>query len=134
RSKEYDDFLDKWNSLPNTNTIVNENSYPAMAAADLVLTDGVSSLYEAQIFKKPIVYYERAGHTKFTQLGEKWMRGVHTVSKLDDLVPTIEKLLFGKNDLEAIEEENFKQLTKGFPTQAILDFIVKDLRKGKFNS
>lgn len=108
---EFDAWMRDWSALPNT-AVVSETDYgPTLAASDVMITDGLSMLVEYQLFAKPVVFFERAGHRPFTAIGERVVRGVHAVHTGTDVRGLAEKFLGGEPDpLRARQEENVREL------------------------
>jgi hypothetical protein len=103
---DYDAWLDRWRALPNT-AVGNPGEYPAaLAAADLLITDGLSMLVEFQLFERPLIFVERDGHRPFNEIGEMVRRGAHTACA-EDVRSLAEKLLASENDpLRPIQQAN----------------------------
>jgi CDP-glycerol glycerophosphotransferase (TagB/SpsB family) len=70
----------------------------ALAAADLLITDGVSSLVEFQVFERPLIFVDRPGHRPFNEIGEIVCRGVHSVTCAEHAGRLAEKLLADRQD------------------------------------
>lgn len=126
---EYHDFMQSWEALPNTEVLVQTNSYPAVAAADVVLSDGISILYEAQILRKNIVFIENPNHVLFTDYGEKLARGFHREENIEQALLLTEQLLDTKNnDLLDFQIENTAAWLKNDkPEQAIIEEMVEEI-------
>ncbi|GFH40303.1 hypothetical protein [Pseudolactococcus insecticola] len=71
------DFEKRWAELPNTAIVDDIGMYALIKASDLVIAEGVSVLYEAQILRKPIIWLEKANHMPLSEDGEALMSGVH---------------------------------------------------------
>lgn len=66
-----DDWLARWSALPNTRVEVGESAAASFAAADYLITDGISFLAEWPLAKKrPAIFMENPEHWPFTELGE----------------------------------------------------------------
>ncbi|MBJ7642424.1 hypothetical protein [Weissella confusa] len=131
-TEKYNQFLDEWNALPNAGFIVGESNYPYSAAADVVLTDGISSLYEVQLQDTPIVYLERFDHVAFSEIGEKWMTGVHREQSLDGALNSVETLLGADDSLREQQIENAKMvLSETNVATKILDDMVAEFESEK---
>lgn len=126
--KEYNTFLDAWNALPNTGILEKAVQYPATQAADVVLTDGISSLYEMQIQTKPIVGLIRPDHSAWGPTGEKLMRGIHVVQTAEEAQAEVERLLTEPNDLASVEAENTAAwVANRHPETAIINEMVQEM-------
>lgn len=127
-SDEYEAFLEEWNKLDNTEYFVGKSSYAAVAAADVILSDGISVLYEAQVIGKPIVYIENDGHVQFTSFGERLMAGVHRFDDIALALGAVERLSETEDDLADVQKENVKPwLAVAQPEQVILQEMVDEL-------
>ncbi len=72
-SEEYDKYLERWNSLPNT-TIIDENSYlDLFATSDAMLTDSISFIAEYLYVNQPMLYLTRKEQC-YSELGEECMK------------------------------------------------------------
>jgi hypothetical protein len=111
RRSDYDAWLERWTALPNT-AVDEPGGYPAtLAAADLLITDGLSLLVEYQFFERPLIFVERPGHRPFNEIGEVVCRGVHSVSYTEDVRRLAEKLLAdGQDPLQPVQRENVARL------------------------
>ena len=68
---ELDDWLARWNALPNTSVEVGESAAESFAAADYLITDGISFLAEWPLAKNvPAIFMENSAHWPFTEVGE----------------------------------------------------------------
>jgi glycerol-3-phosphate cytidylyltransferase len=124
---DYDNWLLEWEALPNTAIIDGTNVYPAMAAADIVLTDGGLGLYEAQILQRPVIFFEREDHEPFTVLGLSWAEGVHKVSTMSEFAVQLNKLLTTPDELLPKQRENMAVLMDNqFPVEMIIQDILND--------
>jgi hypothetical protein len=127
-SADYEAFLTKWEQLENTEYFVGKSSYAAVAAADVVLSDGISVLYEAQIIGKPIVYIENEGHVPFTQFGEQLMAGVHRYQTIENALEAVERFTMMDDNLLSIQKENVRPwLAVEHPEQVILQEMVNEI-------
>lgn len=123
----YDEFIQRWQTLPNTSYLVKQGSYPAIAAADVILTDGISILFEGQILSKPIIFIEREGHVDFTDVGSRFMQGVHHVKHVDRALELVERLLHAPDELKQQQAENVAPwLVNSQPELTIMQSILND--------
>jgi hypothetical protein len=66
-----DDWLEGWSALPNASVEVGESAAESFAAADYLLTDGISFLAEWPLAKNvPAIFMENPEHWPFTAIGE----------------------------------------------------------------
>jgi hypothetical protein len=104
---DYDAWLDHWRALPNT-AVTHPGEYPAtLAAADLLIVDGLSMLVEFQLFERPLIFIERRDHRPFNDIGEMVRRGAHTATSVADVRALADQLLRdGSDPLQPIQREN----------------------------
>jgi hypothetical protein len=66
-----DDWLARWSALPNARVEVGESAAGSFAAADYLVTDGISFLAEWPLAKGlPAIFMENPEHWPFTEVGE----------------------------------------------------------------
>jgi hypothetical protein len=123
---DYDAWLELWSALPNT-AVSDPGNYPAtIAAADLLLTDGLSMLVEFQLFERPLVFVERQDHSPFNEIGELVRRGAHSTTCVADARRLAEKLVAaGSDSLQPVQRENVATL---FGPPGAADRILAVLR------
>lgn len=108
---DFDAWMSEWAALPNTDVLSETDYGPTLAASDLMVTDGLSMLVEYQILTKPVIFFERAGHRPFNAIGERVVRGVHTVHTVDEARSVADRLLGGEPDpLRHRQRENVRVL------------------------
>ncbi len=93
-----DDFMSRWNALPNTEVFGGGDYASLFAASDVLVTDGLSWLIEYQIVTKPVVFLERAGHRPFNSLGRLAVCGVHTLSDVASATALVDGFAAGRSD------------------------------------
>lgn len=85
-----DDWLARWSALPNARVEVGESAAESFAAADYLVTDGISFLAEWPLAKGvPGIFMENPEHWPFTELGSLAAAAnvvVREVSELDELL------------------------------------------------
>lgn len=93
-------FFEDWERLANTGVLENGGYIPAMKAADLCITDGLSLLIEYQLTRKPLIYIERPDHTPFSEAGSRVMAGAHFVDSddMDGVWALVERFRAGEPD------------------------------------
>ena len=103
--------MSAWAALPHCSVLSETDYGPTLAASDLMVTDGLSMLVEYQLFTKPVIFFERAGHRPFNAIGERVVRGVHTVHTVGELRRLAEKFLGGEPDpLRDRQRDNVRAL------------------------
>jgi hypothetical protein len=85
-----DNWLERWSALPNASVEVGESAAESFAAADYLLTDGISFLAEWPLAKNlPGLFMENPEHWPFTEIGTLAAAAnvvVHGVGELDGLL------------------------------------------------
>lgn len=85
-----DDWLARWSALPNAKVEIGESAAASFAAADYLVTDGISFLAEWPLSKKsPAIFMENPEHWPFTEIGSLAAAAnamVREVSELDGLL------------------------------------------------
>ena len=123
----FDNWLAAWDSLPNTAVSTSGGYVSVLAAADLLITDGLSVLVEYQLLERPIIFFEREGHRAFNEIGEVARRGAHTVRTVSEARHVAEPLLKGGPDpLAPIQRQNAQRL---FGDSHSADRILATLRE-----
>jgi hypothetical protein len=111
---EFDAWLRDWTALPNTAVLSEDDYGPTLAASDVMVTDGLSMLVEYQLFEKPVIFFERAGHRPFNAIGERVVGGVHPAHTMAEVRVLAEKFLGGHPDpLRDRQRENVHRLFGG---------------------
>ena len=128
---EFDAWMRAWTALPNTTVVAEADYGPTLAASDVMVTDGLSMLVEYQLFTKPVIFFERAGHRPFNAIGERVVGGVHPVHTVDEVRELAEKFLGGEPDpLRARQQENVQELFGSDDTVAqILDVLRTEIAR-----
>jgi hypothetical protein len=128
---EFDAWTAAWVALPNTAVVAEADYGPTLAASDVMVTDGLSMLVEYQLFTKPVIFFERAGHRPFNAVGERVVGGVHPVHTVDEVRALAEKFLCGEPDpLRARQQENVRELFgSGDSVAQILDVLRTEIAR-----
>lgn len=95
-----------------------------MKAVDVIITDGISMLYEPQIIGKPIVFIERSDYRSFSKTGEIFSRGVHHAKNINEAQEKVEFLLENDDPLFRQQQEN---VAEAFPIRNAAENIVNDI-------
>jgi len=81
-----DDWLARWSTLPNARVEVGESAAESFAAADYLLTDGISFLAEWPLAKNvPGLFMENPEHWPFTEIGSLAAAANVRVSEVGEL-------------------------------------------------
>jgi len=128
---DIDEFLSGWNALPNT-SIDREPEYALLfAAADILLTDGISFLGEFQVTGKPVVFIEREGHWPFSIVGERVVQGTYRCADVQSALEQVLHLRNGGQDpLSSTRSQISSELIlePGNSASLILDEIRRGLK------
>lgn len=125
---DYDDWLAAWTALPNTAYWTGHYA-AALAAADVVVTDGPSVLTESQVLDKPVLFVERPDHTPFNEAGKILAEGVHRLGSVGEVRAEFAALqAAGADPLAQTQRRNVERLF-GAPGAAarILDVLRDEI-------
>lgn len=123
------DWRKQWDALPNTATLVEPSYERYLAAAEVVVTDGISLLIEAQVAEKPVVFIERPDHLPFNDVGRMVKQGVHSVRSVEQAQDSVRALVADQDPLAERQRDIVHSLL-GEPGAAgrILDAIREQAR------
>ncbi|MGZ6906729.1 MAG: hypothetical protein ACXVJ7_03560 [Acidimicrobiia bacterium] len=107
---EFEDWHTRWSALPNTATSTHGRYAGVLAASDLLVTDGLSLLVEYQLFERPVIYFERAGHRPFNRIGQIVRQGAHAVTTTADARRVAARLLDEPDPLVGNQRDNVARL------------------------
>jgi len=124
--RDYDAWCAAWNALPNTATSAPGRYAGVLAAADVVITDGLSMLVETQVVGRPLVFIERDGHRPFNEIGTIVMRGAHTAADVPAARKCATALVADGDPLAAAQKDNVRRL---FGDDVSTTLIMTTLRK-----
>lgn len=110
-------LLDSWKKefLDTPNRVLAETwEYgDVLRNADLILTDGISILFESQIFAKPVIFLERSDHLAFTAEAENLLNGIYRFEskEFDEALELATHLLRSKRNhyKRALQRRNMNQ-------------------------
>lgn len=128
--EDVEEFWRRWRALPNTGQHLNGDYLSLLTASDLLVTDGISALFEYQLAYKPVVFVERPDHIAFNRLGKIAVQGVHRVDDVPGARAAAEPLLAGTPDpLEATQRANMERLFGASEDvgAAIVDYIAREI-------
>jgi hypothetical protein len=120
-------WLHAWNALPNTAVLRDADYMPALAASDLMITDGLSMLVEYQVLTKPLIFLERPGHRPFNDIGELLSEGFHTVHNVSSARRKAAELLSAPDPLAERQQQIVAELFGTEPAPAA-ERILTELR------
>lgn len=114
-------LLDSWKkeflSTPNRVLAETWEYGDILRNADLILTDGISILFESQIFAKPVIFLERSDHLAFTAEAENLLEGTYRFEpkEFEDALQLATHLLSSKRNhyKRALQRRNMNQRGRG---------------------
>lgn len=109
-AEELDAWRAAWDALPTTATALDDRYPELVAGCDVVVTDGISMLNEAQVIGRPVVFLEREGHVPFNDDGEAVLRGVHRASSVTAAKALVERLVRDGDPLRETQQEIVRTL------------------------
>ncbi|MBN0040947.1 hypothetical protein JN535_12300 [Cellulosimicrobium cellulans] len=108
--EQMDDWRTRWDALENTHVVQGSRYAPVLAAADAMMTDGLSMLVEFQVLNKPVLFLERSGHRPFTAVGTKVVEGTHSVDGVASARRVLERVRTEGDDLSDVQLRNVREL------------------------
>lgn len=118
------DFLARWLALSNTAMSTTQEYGDLFAASDAMLTDGLSFFSEYQLFDKPLVFFERAGHSGFNAAGAQLVPGMYRVQTMSEFSTLLGQLKLGEEQGEVAEaRRRIAAALRPFPDQAAVKIV-----------
>lgn len=99
-----------WDGEPAAGTYIGPNYPEVVAASDVVVTDGLSMLIEAQVLGKPVVFLERANHVPFNEAGRLALEGVHRARSVEEARALVDDLVRFGDPLAPRQREIVEEL------------------------
>jgi CDP-glycerol glycerophosphotransferase (TagB/SpsB family) len=130
---DLDWFVEQWDSLPNCCTETMRYG-ELFDASDIILTDGVSFLYEYHLFRKPLIFFDSGVHAPFNKLGKLVEKAAHRVFSFEEMKAAALEYKAGKAWELVTEREELLKVIQPFEkkaSQIILDTIADDIRNGE---
>lgn len=94
----FDAYLERWGKLPNGEIRIGGAYGQLFDESDALITDGISWLFEYQLFDKPLVFLERPDHLPFNEIGEIAAGGLYRTMNIDDAIKYIKSAWESGND------------------------------------
>lgn len=106
--KEYDEYLDKWNELPNAQVIEEGMYNDIFMTSDAMILDSVSFLAEYLYMHKPMLFLTRERNT-FNDFGKELVQVLYKVDGADftGIEKFIREIVLSENDYMMEEREKF---------------------------
>jgi hypothetical protein len=127
--EQLDEYLAAWKALPNTGFVEGGDYGPLFAASDLMLTDGISFLWEYPLFEKPLVFIDSGHHCGFNKAGKALLECNNTVTNFAAAHTLCEKLAHGESDPKAGVRKDVLARIVPFPGQSAQK-ILQAIREG----
>ena len=109
-AREYDDYMDEWNSLNNAAVYTDGNYFDIFKTSDVLITDSSSFLAEYFYSGKPIIFFESQNRAGFNEFGLKIRKGFYKPQRTEDTEDLLYTLLIKKEDnLKALREKIIKK-------------------------
>lgn len=122
-------FLSQWLAQSNTAMSTEQEYADLFAASDALLTDGLSFFSEYQLFDKPLIFFEREGHSGFNAAGERLVPGMYRVQTMNAFTSLLSQLTQGHEVPEIAEaRRRIARALRPYPGQAALR-IVDTIRR-----
>lgn len=126
---EVAEFWRRWESLNNT-AIADEGDYLGLIqAANVIVTDGISMLYEPQVAGKPVLFLERPGHAPFNRAGRIMIEGAHRLPDVRAAREWNRRLRDGEPDPRADAQRDVvaRLFEPRDAAAAIVDYIAREI-------
>lgn len=125
--EEWRDWRTRWMQLPNTGWCEDADYAGVLAAADVVLTDGLSMLLEPQVTGTPVVFMERPGHRPLNRIGRTVVATVHTAPGVAAAIARTQQLLDHGEDAALVGRRQ-AMVHELFGDPGAVDRILTELR------
>ena len=113
------EWIEQWNSLPNTRIDHAGDIGEVFAAADLFVTDGISFLGEYPIATgKPTIFFDKPGHWPWSPIGGLASAANIHVGSFDEFVKVFEELTSDGFPDYSMEIEALRDAAQPFPGEA----------------
>lgn len=129
--EDLQDYYDRFNSLSNCCLDTNKGYINLFKWSDILITDGVSFLFEYIITGKPIIHTDSKCNIGFNEFGKQFESSWYKAYSFEDIVKLIERL--GSND-DPLKDNRLKMKNKVFdfneervPSKLIIDDIKNAL-------
>ena len=131
--KGYDEYIEKWNNLPNGSVMDSGGYYELFNSADAMILDSESFVAEFMIQNKPICFcnkYEKIDSIKsfMNQMGQDLLDSVTIAQNWDDVELFIQNLLNNVDDKKEDRTKRIKQYLSVNKT-GVGEFIKNDIEK-----
>ena len=129
-----EDWLAKWNLLPNTSVDSQDDVALLFGAADLMVTDGISFLAEYPLAtNKPGIFFENPEHWPLSDLGELAVRANIKVSTFTEFLEQFKAVRTNGLPDFAKQISNLREVAQPFPGLAaskIVEVVLNDYSSG----
>lgn len=125
---EYQDYLKRWDALPNTKIVMDGNYFDIFFSSDALITDSVSFLFEYLPTKKPIIYIDSKKGCGFNEITAPIVKSYYNVTTNEEIEKTLKEVVFLNNDYKY--KERMKHLKNFMDNKTPAgENIVKYLKK-----
>ena len=133
-TKEYEEYLQMWNDLPNAQVYTGAYYQGLFATSDGMIHDSGSFIAEYQFVNKPMIFLTRAGE-RFNKLGEEILKASYLVDGKDveKIAETMQKVFIeGKDDKAPQRAEVYKKYLDypNYTGMLASTFIYKSIADG----
>ena len=130
-TKEYEEYLQMWDDLPNAQVYTGGYYQGLFATSDGMIHDSGSFIAEYQFVNKPMIFLTRAGE-KFNALGEEILKASYLVDgkNFDAIAETIQKVFIeGKDDKAPLRKDVYMKYLNypGYTGMLASNFIYKSI-------
>lgn len=128
-------WQDRWDSLENTTTDVEQAFTSLGLASDAMITDGVSFIAEYPLVtRRPVIFWEKPGHWEFSPLGKLAKETSHTVHSAEQVFEAVDLVRTGTMPAKTAEiQALIKAVRPGEQSaaSAIVGLVLEDYNAQK---
>lgn len=133
-AKEYEEYLQKWNDLPNAQVYTGAYYQALFATSDGMIHDSGSFIAEYQFVNKPMIFLTREGE-KFNALGEEILKASYLVDGKDlkAIAAMMQKVFIEGNDYKAPQRREVYKKYLDYPNYTGMlasEFIYQSIVDG----
>lgn len=131
KKEDLEDYYQKFNNLDNCYIDFNEEYVNLFKYSDLIITDGVSFLFEYIMTGKPIIHTDSKKNIGFNEFGKQFESSWYKAYSFDDLKEYIDMIKNGEDPLRAkrlkLKEKLFDFSEENKPSKIIINDIKNSL-------
>lgn len=135
-AKEYDEYTEKWNNLPNGKVVTDGNYLDVFKTSDGMILDSLSFVPEYLFTKKPICFINKFSNKDelmehFNDFGRLAIKQTYLVNNWTGIVEFIKDIVVKNDDVMQAQREEFYnkylKVNEGNSGKYIVEYIKKEL-------